>query len=113
MKRFIYKICNEFEWLNFQKKKIFYGTKKDKTDGYIHFSDKNQIKSTLKKHFFKRNKLILLKVDTLKLESLIWEKSAGSKIFPHLYSNLSLKSVKKTYKIRLKKNGLHFFSSNY
>ena len=113
MKKFIYKICSKFEWSNFKKKKIFYGTKLDIIDGYIHFSDKNQVKSTLKKHFFGKDKLILLKVDTSKLENLIWEKSANSKIFPHLYSHLSLKSVKKTYEIRLKKNGLHFFSSNY
>jgi uncharacterized protein (DUF952 family) len=113
MKKFIYKICSKFEWSNFQKKKIFHGTKKDIADGYIHFSDKNQVKSTLKRYFFGQDKLILLKVDTSKLENLIWEKSAGSKIFPHLYSYLLLKSVKKIYKIRLKKNGLHFFSSNY
>jgi uncharacterized protein (DUF952 family) len=109
MKKFIYKICSTLEWSNFQKRKFFYGTKQDITDGYIHFSAKNQIKSTLKKHFFRRDKLILLKVDTSKLENLIWEKSTDSKIFPHLYSYLILKSVKKTYKICLKKNGLYFF----
>ena len=113
MKKFIYKICSKFEWSNFQKKKIFRGTKQDIADGYIHFSDKNQVKSTLKRHFFGQDKLILLKVDTSKLENLIWEKSTGNKIFPHLYSYLILKRVKKIYKIRLKKNGLHFFSSDY
>ena len=113
MKKFIYKICSTREWNEFKKKRKFYGTKKDLLDGYIHFSKKNQIKSTLKKHFFGQDKLILLKVDTSKLENLIWEKSTGNKIFPHLYSYLLLKSVKKIYKIRLKKNGLHFFSSNY
>jgi uncharacterized protein (DUF952 family) len=113
MKKFIYKICSKFEWSNFQKKNFFYGTKQDIIDGYIHFSDKKQIKSTLKKHFFRKDKLILLKIDTSKLKNILWEKSAGNKIFPHLYSRLTLSSVKKTYKISLKKNGIHFFSSKY
>ena len=113
MKKFIYKICSKIEWSNFKKKNFFYGTEQDIIDGYIHFSTKEQVKSTLKKHFFGRDKLILLKVDISKLENLIWEKSAANKIFPHLYSHLSLKSVKKTYKIILKKNGLHFFLSKY
>ena len=95
-----------------RQKNFFYGTKQDIIDGYIHFSDKKQVKSTLKKHFFRKDKLILLKVETTKLENLIWEKSAGNKIFPHLYSYLRLKSVNKIYKIYLKKNGIHFFSSN-
>jgi uncharacterized protein (DUF952 family) len=113
MKKFIYKICSNLEWLNFKKKQKFYGTTQDIKDGYIHFSDKNQVKSTLNKHFFGKDKLILLKIDTSKLQKLIWEKSASGIIFPHLYSHLNLKSVKKKYKVILKKNGSHFFSSNY
>ena len=107
MNKFIYKICTFSEWSNFKKKKFFYGTKIDLLDGYIHFSNKNQVKSTLKKHFFKKDKLILLKVETSKLKNLFWEKSKNRKFFPHLYSFLSLKKVKSTYKIYLKKNGFH------
>ena len=111
MEKFIYKICSKLEWSQFKKKKIFYGTKKDMMDGYIHFSKKNQIKLTLTKHFFKKDKLILLKVDVSKLENLKWEKSAEDIFFPHLYSHLNLKDIIKNYKISLKKNGLHSFSS--
>ena len=113
MKKFIYKICSKLEWSNLQKKKIFYGTEKDIIDGYIHFSNKNQVKSTLYKYFFKKKKLILLKVDATKLENLVWEKSTEGELFPHLYSYLNLKDVKKKYKISLKKNGVHFFSSKH
>ena len=59
---------------NSKKEKKFYGTKKDLLDGYIHFSKINQVKKTLKKHFFKKNNLILLKVKVLKLKKLKWEK---------------------------------------
>jgi len=109
MKKFIYKICSKSEWSNFKKKKIFYGTKQDIVDGYIHFSNKSQVKLTLNKHFFKKDKLILLQVEISKLKNLTWEKSNAGKIFPHLYSFLTLKSVKKSYKILLKKNEYHFF----
>lgn len=111
VKKFIYKICTEKEWKNFKKNFFFFGTKQDILDGYIHFSAKNQIRSTLTKHFFKKDKLILLKVDASKLENLKWEKSAEDIFFPHLYSYLNLKDIKKNYKISLKKNGLHSFFS--
>ena len=104
MKKFIYKICSKPEWLSFEKNLFFSGSKQDIIDGYIHFSEKNQVKSTLNKHYFKKNKLILLKVDTAKLENLVWEKSTEGELFPHLYSYLNLKDVKKKYKISLKKN---------
>ena len=51
MKKFIYKICFVSEWVDAKEKFVFYGTKKDILDGYIHFSNKNQVNSTLKKHF--------------------------------------------------------------
>ena len=100
MRKFIYKICHKSEWFNFKKKKIFYGTKKDLLDGYIHFSNKNQVKSTLKKYYFNKKKLVLLKVDTSKLKNLFWEKSLDGTLFPHLYSYLNLKSVKKVVDIK-------------
>ncbi len=110
MIKFIYKICTTSEWLNFKRKRIFYGTKKDLFDGYIHMSNKNQIKKTLRKHFFKKKKLILLKIKTSKLKKLIWERSTRDEFFPHLYSNLNIKNVEKFYKITLKKNGFHHIS---
>ena len=107
MKKFIYKICKISEWNSAQKKKFFSGTKKDLVDGFIHLSNKSQIKSTLKKYFSNKNNLILLKINTSKLNNLIFEKSKVGNFFPHLYSDLNLNNVKKTYKIILKKNGSH------
>ena len=54
MKKFIYKICKISEWNSAQKKKIFSGTKKDIVDGFIHLSNKNQVRGTLKKYYFKK-----------------------------------------------------------
>ena len=51
---FVYKICNKSEWLVAKQNKKFNGTEKDKEDGFIHFSDKDQVKGTLKKYFIKK-----------------------------------------------------------
>jgi len=109
MRRFIYKICTLSEWDSLKKKKIFYGSKQDLIDEYIHLSNKSQIQSTLNKHFSKKNKLILLKIDTARLKNLVWEKSTRGKLFPHLYSSLKLRDVKENFEISLKKNGLYSF----
>jgi len=113
MTKFIYKICSISDWSSFQKKRKFYGTKKDLLDGYIHFSRRNKVETTLKKHFFKKKNLILLKVKIFKIKDLKWEKSKEGKLFPHLYSFLDIKDVKSTYKISLKKKGLHAIIFKY
>ena len=56
-----------------KKNKKFIGTKKDIEDGFIHFSDKSQIQGTLNKYFSKQEDLILLKIETFKLDNLVWE----------------------------------------
>ena len=108
MNKYVYKICYLYEWKKFKKKKIFYGSKKDIKDGYIHLSKKKQIKLTLKKYFLKNDKLVLLKIDISKLKKLVWEKSTRKVIFPHLYSRLSLKNIKSMYKIIFKNNNYYF-----
>ena len=107
MHKFLYKICSRSEWNSARKKSEFQGTKKDILDGYIHLSKKNQVKKTLLKHFFNKNKLVLLKINISKLDNIIWEKSAEELLFPHLYSFLSLKYIKNSYKIMLNKDGSH------
>ena len=106
-KNFIYKICLVSEWTEAKKKLAFYGTKKDIVDGYIHFSNKNQVKLTLKKYFLNQDQLVLLKVKVSNLKHLIWEESTNGILFPHLYSFLDIKHVKNIYKITLTKNGSH------
>jgi len=108
MKKFIYKICLKKEWIKAKKNRKFNGSKKDKLDGYIHFSNKSQVVSTLNKYFYnEKEKLILLKVKTAKLDNLYWEKSRNNLLFPHLYTYLNLKHVAKVYQLILKKNGKH------
>ena len=112
MGKFIYKICNFSEWHNAQTTGEFKGTKMDLLDGFIHFSNRNQIQSTLGKYYFNKDKLVLLKVITYKLNNLVWEKSSQGELFPHLYSKLNLEDVQRIYKIVLNKDGLHTLPSN-
>ena len=105
MIKFVYKICYFDEWKKFKKNKIYNGSKKDISDGYIHFSNKNQIKRTLDKYFSKQKDLILLKIETLKLDSLVWEQASAGDVFPHLYSAIDTLSVCNKYDIILNEDG--------
>ena len=107
MENFIYKICKEDDWNNAEKIGKFEGTKKDLNDGYIHFSKKNQINSTLKKYFFNQDQLILIKVEVSNLKNLRWERLQTEELYPHLYSALNLENVKSTFKIALEDGGSH------
>jgi len=103
----IYKII-EIDELN--KAKLlgkYLGSSKDIQDGYIHFSGQDQIVSTLKKYYSGINNLILLKVETLKLDHLVWEQASDGNFFPHLYSPLDLSSVVNEFEITLDNDGNH------
>ena len=102
--KFVYKICSKAEWLSAKQTGKFTGTKKDIEDGYIHFSDREQIERTLNKYFFKKKNLVLLKITTLKLDNLVWEQISDGNFFPHLYSSFDVSSVIDEYDIILNKN---------
>ena len=109
--KFIYKICTKAEWLEFKKKGQYRGSKKDLEDGYIHFSEEEQVQGTLKRFYSNQKTLILLKVNTLKLEHLLWEQASDGNMFPHLYSPLDISSVINEYEIILNKDGTHTLPS--
>jgi uncharacterized protein (DUF952 family) len=69
--KFVYKVCTKSEWEEIKSKGQLIGSNKDLEDGYIHLSGEDQVKRTLKKFYSNQKDLILLKVDTLKLDHLI------------------------------------------
>ncbi|MDG1859923.1 MAG: DUF952 domain-containing protein [Emcibacteraceae bacterium] len=91
----IYKICSHDEWDNAKKCGIYQGSKDDQRDGFIHFSTKEQVDGTLKKHFKGKNNLLLLEiaVDRLPANNLKWEVSRNGESFPHLYDDVNLEAV--------------------
>ena len=111
--KFIYKICTKSELNDTKNKEQFKGSKKDLDDGFIHFSGEEQVKETLKKYYPNQKDLVLLKVDTLKLDHLIWEQASDGTMFPHLYSSLDLSNVVDELEILLKDDGSHVLPDNF
>ena len=111
--KYIYKIIHNDEWQKAKKSGLYSGSTMDLEDGYIHFSDEKQIEGTLKKYYLNKKNLLLLKVDTLKLDHLLWEQASDGNMFPHLYSTLDIKSVVSEYEIILNEDGTHILQNNY
>ena len=105
--KYIYKIINKEDLEKARSSGTYLGSSKDVKDGYIHFSGQEQVKSIFKKHYSGEENLILLKVETLKLDHLIWEQSSNGNFFPHLYSALDLINVVKEYEVNLDSKGNH------
>ena len=80
---------------------------------YKYFSGDDQVAGTLKKFYQNQNDLILLKVDTLNLDHLVWEQASDGTMFPHLYSPLDLSNVVEEFEISLKDDGSHLLPDNF
>ena len=111
--KFIYKVCTKSEWQDIKNKGQLTGSKKDLEDGYIHFSGEDQLEGTLKKFYPNQKDLILLKVDTLKLDQLLWEQASDGNMFPHLYSALDISNVIEEFEITLSDDGSHILPDSY
>ena len=111
--KYIFKIIDVDEWQKVKQSETYLGSSKDIADGYIHFSGEDQVKGTLEKHYSKQKNLVLLKVETLKLDHLIWEQASDGNMFPHLYSSLDLSNIVDEFEITLNDNGIHELPDNF
>ena len=111
--KYIFKIIDIDEWQKVKDSSAYSGSSKDIEDGFIHFSGEDQVKGTLEKYYSKQEKLVLLKVETLKLDHLIWEQASDGNMFPHLYSLLDLSNVVDEFEITLDSNGIHELPDNF
>ena len=59
---FIFKIIDKDEWQKAKQTGTYGGSKKDIEDGYIHFSEEDQVEETLRRHYPKKDNLFLLKL---------------------------------------------------
>ena len=105
--KYIFKIIDIKEWQKVKKSVTYSGSSKDIKDGFIHFSGEDQVRGTLEKYYSKQKNLVLLKVETLKLDHLIWEQASDGNMFPHLYSSLDLSNVVDEYEITIWEDGSH------
>ena len=111
--KYIFKIIHKGEWQKVKESGAYSGSSKDIKDGFIHFSAEEQVKGTLEKYYSKQINLVLLKVETLKLDHLIWEQASDGNMFPHLYSSLDLSNVVDEFEISLKDDGSHVLPDNF
>ena len=77
------------------------GTMTDLRDGFIHFSTREQICNTIRKHFNQYTQVVILAFKESDLKSkLRWESSRDDELFPHYYD--TLRYSQSLYKIPLK-----------
>ena len=104
---FIFKVIDKEEWQKAKQSGTYCGSEKDIKDGYIHFSEEDQVEETLKKHFPNIENLVLLRVNAFKLEHLLWEQASNGDMYPHLYSSLDTTTVVNEYDLPLNEDGKH------
>ena len=111
--KYIFKIIDIDEWQKVKDSGTYSGSSKDIEDGYIHFSGEDQVLGTLKNYYKNEKNLVLLKVETLNLDHLLWEQASDGNMFPHLYSSLDLSNVVDEFEITLDNNGIHELPDNF
>ena len=111
--KYIFKIIDIDEWQKVKDTGAYSGSSKDIEDGFIHFSGEDQVKGTLEKYYSKQENLVLLEVETLKLDHLIWEQASDGNMFPHLYSSFDLSNVIDEFEITLNNDGSHILPDNF
>jgi len=104
---FIFKIIDKDDWQKAKQNGTYGGSKKDIEDGYIHFSEEDQVEETLRRHYPKKDNLLLLKVNAFKLDHLLWEQASNGDMYPHLYSPLDIANVEEEFELPLNDDGNH------
>ena len=58
--KYIFKILDKEEWTKAKNSGVYSGSSKDLKDGYIHFSEEDQVLETLKKYKVHFQQIVLL-----------------------------------------------------
>jgi uncharacterized protein (DUF952 family) len=95
MDALIFKICRAEEWKAAETARIHEGSKKDREDGFLHFSTAEQLTGTLVRYYADANDLVLVAAEAAALGgALKYERSRDGQLFPHLYGNLPRDAVR-------------------
>ena len=90
----VYKVLRAAEWTAMQARGAFAGSPDDVRDGFIHLSTREQLETTIERHFAGERELVVLEIDASALPvDLRWEPSRGGALFPHLYAELPMSAV--------------------
>ena len=85
----VYKVFTKPDFESFVSNGKTKGSHADLRDGFIHFSTREQLFSTIKKHFSFNKLVFVLAFEECSLKhKLRWESSRNLKLFPHYYGCL-------------------------
>ena len=105
--QFVYKVAPRGAWNAACRAGIYEGSPDDRRDGHIHLSTREQLASTLAKHFRGQDDLVLIQFETRALgEALRWEISRGGQLFPHLYAALPMRQAIAIRALQLSDDGI-------
>jgi uncharacterized protein (DUF952 family) len=109
-KEFIYHVISQID-CNEISESEFYTPDSLTSEGFIHFSYKDQIPGVIERYYKDQTGLLVIKVDVNKLKSnLLLEKVPDNGLFPHLYGKLNLDSVIGVFQILKDENNKVFWS---
>lgn len=109
-KDFIYHVISQIDWNEISESE-FYAPDSLTSEGFIHFSYKDQIPGVIERYYKDQSNLLVIKVEVNKLKSnLLLEKVPDTGLFPHLYGKLNLDSVIGVYQILINENDNVFWS---
>lgn len=78
----------------------------DEADGYVHFSTRDQLQSTLDKWFQGQEGCVLAAFSAETFENeLKWERARGGELFPHVYGVVRAGQVQALWLLEMGDNG--------
>jgi len=100
----VYKILSIDDWEK-SKKTGLIKTAVDQQDGFIHFSNANQLAASLEFYFAGHEEVVLLLPKMSKIKSKLKYETAGANskrkgVFAHLYADLKIEDIETSWKIR-------------
>ena len=106
----IYHICLRTHWDTGQAAGSYNAPDADRADGFLHFSNGEQIVESAAKHRAGQAGLVLIEADSASLgDALRWEVSRNGALFPHLYGPIPLDAVTTVHDLPLGRDGRHIF----
>lgn len=106
MDAIVYKILARAEWQEMQAAGRFAGSAVDRADGFIHLSTARQVRETARRHFSGASDLMLLAVATAPIAAALrYEPSRGGALFPHLFGELPLAAVTRSWPLAARADG--------
>ncbi|MBK8981278.1 MAG: DUF952 domain-containing protein [Ignavibacteria bacterium] len=110
----IYHLTIKKDRILFKKTKPYRTASLD-TEGFIHCSPKDKVRSSAAKFFNKEKEILLIYIDQSKVSSeIIWEDSNNDNfLFPHIYGELNLEAVIEIYEIVRDEDGIFVFPEDF